>query len=317
MIPRDSIQLETDSPVISWTHSYDPDPDFSTAQLHYLIKYIPNQWIGTNKEKKKTKTLRSQKGENSIKLTGLKENQRYSYRIQAVDQQGKKSNWTAPISFSINMTNEKPGRFHLIYPHLHADSVRTDMEFIWKNSHDPDPDDVITYDLYYTSDSTFSAEIQKITIYATNEDSMIYKTAMPLKRATKYFWKVSAEDKTGKIVWGSNTGSAPFVFTTVGYKNQFNYKVDRFVLHDNRPNPFYSSTTIRYDVKEFSNVQIAIYNVLGEKVKTLVNRNHAAGQYTVKWNGADDSGSQVPGGMYLCRMIAKGYVSNKKMLLLR
>ncbi len=317
MIPRDSIQLETDSPVISWTHSHDPDPDFSTAQLHYVIKYVPSHWIGTNKEKKNTKTLRTQKGENSIKLTGLKENHRYTYWIQAVDQHGKKSPWTSPTNFSINMKNEKPGRFHLIYPHHHADSVRTDMEFIWKNSHDPDPGDVITYDLYYTSDSSFSADVQKITIYATNEDSMVYDPPMPLKRATKYFWKVSAEDKSGDLIWGSNTGSDPFVFTTVGYKKTFNSRVDHYVLHDNRPNPFYSNTTIRYDVKEFGNVQIAIYNVLGERVKTLVNRNHAAGQYTLEWNGTDDSGSQVPGGMYLCRMIAKGFVSNKKMLLLR
>ena len=91
----------------------------------------------------------------------------------------------------------------------------------------------------------------------------------------------------------------------------------KYVLYDNKPNPFYNKTTIEYDVKEHGNVRIAIFNVLGEKVKTLVSRTQNSGRYTLEWDGTDDSGSQVPGGMYLCRMTAKGFMKNKKMLLLR
>ncbi len=317
MIPRDNIQLSHYSPQISWGISRDNDPDYDPNRLTYKIKYLQEKWLGHKKEKKKTTYQTTAPGDNSIKISNLSENTYYVYQVQAIDHTGKKSKWSKLIHFSVNKYNEPPGHFKLLQPGNHADSVVTDITFIWQPSYDPDPGDKITYNFYLSEDSTFSSQVSQVALFGTAADSMFHKPSINLKRATKYFWKVSAEDKEGVMVWGANSDTAPFVFTTVGYKKNRAGRNTKFLLYDNTPNPFYTITRIKYEVKEYSHVRVEIYNVLGEKVKTLASRNHSAGSYTVEWNGTDELGSQVPGGMYICRMIARGFVQNKKMLLLR
>ncbi len=83
-------------------------------------------------------------------------------------------------------------------------------------------------------------------------------------------------------------------------------------LHPNFPNPFNPTTTIRYDVKQTGHVQLAIYNLLGQEVTTLVNDRHLAGSYTILWNASD-----LPSGMYLCRMETANFVQTQKLILLK
>ncbi|MBU1706958.1 T9SS type A sorting domain-containing protein [bacterium] len=87
---------------------------------------------------------------------------------------------------------------------------------------------------------------------------------------------------------------------------------EKFTLFQNYPNPFNATTTIRYDVKQASNVQLAIYNLLGQKVTTLTDRRHLPGSYSVSWK-ADD----LPSGMYLCRMEVGDFVQTRKLVLLK
>ncbi len=91
----------------------------------------------------------------------------------------------------------------------------------------------------------------------------------------------------------------------------------RFELSQNYPNPFNPITTIKYNLPERSHVTIEVYNSLGQKVRTLVNREESAGSYTITWNGTNSSGKSVSTGVYLYRFQAGNYVESKKMLLLR
>jgi hypothetical protein len=88
-------------------------------------------------------------------------------------------------------------------------------------------------------------------------------------------------------------------------------------LTGNYPNPFNPSTSISYTVKTPSQVNITIYNLKGEKVRTLVNESKANGFYKTIWNGKDDSGKAVSSGVYLYRMQADNYVSTKRMMLMK
>jgi len=65
-----------------------------------------------------------------------------------------------------------------------------------------------------------------------------------------------------------------------------------------------------------SQVTIEIFNVLGQKVRTLVNETKSAGSYRIEWNGGDDAGRPVSTGAYLYRFRAGDVVQTKKMLLL-
>ena len=73
---------------------------------------------------------------------------------------------------------------------------------------------------------------------------------------------------------------------------------DEFVLSQNYPNPFNPTTSIQYSVPVQSNVQLVIYNVLGQEVKTLVNQNVFPGSYQVVWDGKDAAGNTVASGVY-------------------
>jgi len=79
---------------------------------------------------------------------------------------------------------------------------------------------------------------------------------------------------------------------------------DEFVLSPAYPNPFNPATQIGYGVPVDGQVEIAIYNVVGQKIRTLVDGKRHAGRYVVRWDGRDDSGRVVPGGIYVCKMVA-------------
>ncbi|MDO9578545.1 MAG: carboxypeptidase regulatory-like domain-containing protein [Candidatus Cloacimonadales bacterium] len=90
------------------------------------------------------------------------------------------------------------------------------------------------------------------------------------------------------------------------------------LLYNNIPNPFNPTTTINFSISENSvKTELAIYNVKGQKVKTLVNENLSLGFHSVVWNGKDDSGNEAASGLYFYKMKAGKYYSIKKMLLLK
>jgi fibronectin-binding autotransporter adhesin len=85
-----------------------------------------------------------------------------------------------------------------------------------------------------------------------------------------------------------------------------------FKLHQNYPNPFNPTTRINFDLSKDGHVTIMIYNVLGQKVKTLYNHEYfEAGYKTVTWNGRNDSGLEVSSGIYFLRVIYRMSENNK------
>ena len=89
-----------------------------------------------------------------------------------------------------------------------------------------------------------------------------------------------------------------------------------FTLHQNYPNPFNPVTNIEYTLPEESRVVFEIYNVLGQKINTLLDANKEAGQYLVKWNGTNDAGRKVTAGIYFIRMRAGTFEKSIKVMLL-
>lgn len=94
-----------------------------------------------------------------------------------------------------------------------------------------------------------------------------------------------------------------------------------FSLKQNFPNPFNPATTIHFDIPAGNggamNVSIKVYDITGQEVKTLLNQAMQPGQYSVEWDGTNNSGVAVAGGIYLYRMVAGDYVATRKMVLLK
>ena len=92
---------------------------------------------------------------------------------------------------------------------------------------------------------------------------------------------------------------------------------EQYSLSQNYPNPFNPITNINYSVPRSGSVTLAIYNIMGQRVTTLVSGNMKYGYHSVVWNGLDQSGRQVSSGVYFSELSARGFRQTKKMLLLK
>ena len=91
-----------------------------------------------------------------------------------------------------------------------------------------------------------------------------------------------------------------------------------FVLADNFPNPFNPATTIQYALPQAADVELTVYNVVGQVVRTLVAEHQSAGRYVVEWDATNDNGHSLSSGMYFYRLQAGSeFREVKKMLLLK
>ncbi len=90
-----------------------------------------------------------------------------------------------------------------------------------------------------------------------------------------------------------------------------------YALHDNYPNPFNPTTTLRFDLPEVSSITLTIYNMLGQRVRTFNMNDTPAGYHSIKWNATNDYGDPVGAGVYLYQLQANQYVKTRKMVLLK
>jgi len=96
----------------------------------------------------------------------------------------------------------------------------------------------------------------------------------------------------------------------------------KYELYANFPNPFNPTTTIRYDLSHPSQVTLIIYNLMGQEITRLVDREKATGSYMVQWNSRDSLGNSVAGGIYICRMVAtsrngKQFTKSRKLVFVK
>jgi len=110
------------------------------------------------------------------------------------------------------------------------------------------------------------------------------------------------------------------------WENQFLTKVDENQVTDlntrariyNYPNLFNPSTYINYEIHESGFMEINIYDVKGQKIRSLVNQNYNAGKYSIGWDGEDEGGQKLSSGIYLYKLIMDGSIENvNKCLLLK
>jgi hypothetical protein len=90
-----------------------------------------------------------------------------------------------------------------------------------------------------------------------------------------------------------------------------------YALGQNYPNPFNPSTNISFALPKAGNVEVSVYNVLGQQVNTIVSGELPAGNHTVVWDGRNTGGDAVSSGIYFYRIVAGDFSQTKKMLMLK
>ena len=178
----------------------------------------------------------------------------------------------------------------------------------------------ITYLLYagigvYTAEEVYKTTNTSVTIPYYE---FLQKTfdQIPMLSAGTVKFRVSATDDIDTVKV-SNADRILFI-------NRYQYlsTIDEtvpatFALHENYPNPFNPTTTLRFDLPGVSDVNVVIYNMLGQKVRTFNMNSISAGSHSIKWNATNDLGDPVGAGVYLYQLQAKDFVKTRKMILLK
>lgn len=164
----------------------------------------------------------------------------------------------------------------------------------------------ISYQLQIDEDSTFSNPFLIDTIVTTNG---CFVSGLP---DTSLWWRVRGENTYGYGEW-----SDQWKYTEVESEQKEDIPPLVFSLSQNYPNPFNPNTIISYTLAEDCLVKIIIYNILGQRVKTLVNETQRAGHRIVRWDGKDNKGQEVASGVYFYRIEAKDFIQSKKMVIIK
>ncbi|MBD3223406.1 MAG: T9SS type A sorting domain-containing protein [Caldithrix sp.] len=127
-----------------------------------------------------------------------------------------------------------------------------------------------------------------------------------------YYYVVKAMD-----INGNESEASKEIKVSVTNMPDDNQMPEQVGLHQNYPNPFNPTTTIRYDLPDEASVSLVIYNAIGQRIKTLVDKYENSGVKRVKWFGKDEHEKTVPSGIYFYKLKIADQIHIKKMILLR
>lgn len=176
--------------------------------------------------------------------------------------------------------------------------------------------------------SDSESKIESITYHVNSNQTMKHLlTELPKSReiTVKKSGSVIAEGSTGAhgaFSFADNPGGdASYAVSiggaTSGVDEAENAIPEKMQLH-NYPNPFNPSTTISFNLVRQEQVELSIYNMLGQKIRTLINKNMGTGEHSVKWSATDDKSRPVSSGVYLYKLkTASGKILHNKMILMK
>jgi hypothetical protein len=165
------------------------------------------------------------------------------------------------------------------------------------------------WDLFFSRDggSTWETIVMNL-----QESQLTYDWTVPNIDTDSAQVRVIQDNETGQDY---PAASGNFTINTVTSIEMSGGYFQNFILLPPYPNPFNSSTTIRYELYSPSRVSLKIFNILGEEIKTLVNNNQTPGLKSVVWNGRDNRSQVVGSGIYVYSLQVGNQIKSMKVFL--
>ena len=239
---------------------------------------------------------------------------------------------SALVSIIVNSINDKPSDFDLISPvdqfeiritNNNVDNAK--VSFSWHESIDIDMDK-LNYIFHYqfemnnNNDEKFQLDYDT-TINETSVDFIYRKFLKELDSSLstrgQITWSVDVTDGIDTVINNEQRiikveGKYAALST-----NEDKVFPEKYILYQNYPNPFNPITSIKYDLPRETPVTIEIYNIIGNKITTLIDKNMDAGSHIVRWNSTDNNGAKIPSGIYFYHIKTNEFIKTKKMILLK
>lgn len=219
----------------------------------------------------------------------------------------------------------------MITNHQNGDTVMvegsgsTEFNVLWDSADDPN-DDQVAYIFQLAGSPDFESNMLMINMnvgtsteytadFATLA-SMLENMGIVVGGSADLYARIISSDGSNQTE-GSVLNLVMKRGTVTAVNNESADLPDSYALLHNYPNPFNPTTTIPYHLPEESHVTLAVYNMLGQRIRTLINGIKPAGRYSVQWNGLNDSGNRVSTGIYFYRIQAGDFTDVEKMVFMK
>jgi hypothetical protein len=219
----------------------------------------------------------------------------------------------------LNPWDNPPEDFSLLSPDDEAEINGFPLWLAWENTTDPTPDDSVRFTVYISPDSTFEDILVTECINAVTDTSV---EIIHLTDSTTYWWKVLAEDLMGNQTWSIETWSFTFNWDDPGdeLSSRRSFSKDgwreipiEFGIVSIYPNPFNSNLTAVIALPDQSNLQVSIYNSVGQRILSL-----ADGQFPPGYQLFSLNGDRLASGIYFVRVNVPGRMNEvRKVVLIR
>jgi len=300
-----------------------PDTSFAEDDSLLLSYDLLDEWI-EDPDDPDSVMHRSLSGSDLLHVVHDSLNHRFLIKPAATDWNGLDTLFITVISpdgasasdsFLVTVTPvpDPPGSFHLLDP---ADETIVSewpqhIVFDWENSEDPDLDPVI-YRFELDSTPLFNSPLYILKHTITDSRYILVWPEGYINRT--YYWRVWADDSTGRSTGSSET----FHFSlATGVSDRDAGVPDAFVLAPNVPNPFNSSTLIRFGLPVESDIKLLVVNEQGKLTGSLDAGRKKAGYHTVSWDGKNHNGLPLSSGIYFIVLQAGHTTVIRKTMLIR
>jgi 1,4-alpha-glucan branching enzyme len=235
------------------------------------------------------------KADTSFTVAELEFDQTYYWRVQTINKGGS-SPWSETRLFKTQ--TDFPGIPVLITPQANISVDSKKNRFVWTQA-----DRASTYRFQLSNSAVF----EDVFIDSTNLIKQELEN-ISLPENARLFWRVQAKNKAGSGGWSAIQQIKTSIATSIETDNM----PKNYALDQNYPNPFNPSTTINYALPKSEKVTITVFNMIGQKVATLINKKQEAGFHSVNFEA-----SNLASGMYIYRIKAGSFSQIKKLTLIK
>jgi CubicO group peptidase (beta-lactamase class C family) len=172
-------------------------------------------------------------------------------------------------------------------------------------------------DLYYTL-GAYTRPSGNYAYWGHDGLTIEYRSRVMVESTTKTSFAIIVNQRVSSLsLIGLMSEFMRMIDATVDVRTANTEIPDHSSLAENWPNPFNPETSISYELSGNSNVSLTVFNLLGQRIRTLIDGYQFAGNHSLIWNGKDDSGIPAPSGLYIYTLQADDFVASKRMTLIK